>query len=350
MSQRKMRAARLSGPGTPVRIEEVPYPEPGRGEVVVRVAACGVCGSDLHFLGDVPLPAGPITLGHEPAGTVESVGTGVEKWAPGDRVALHVGTGCGSCPPCRFGHPMSCASLRAPGLHIDGAFAEAIRVPTDCLVRVPDGASLAAAAIATDCVATPYHALRCRAGMTGGERVAVFGVGGLGGQAMRLAALFGAARVVAVDISEAALERASRFGASDTLLAVPGEDPSLRLKEVTDGGVDLALECIGTPDTVAYAANSLDRGGTLVIIGVGMQPPRIELPMALLAVNEISLLGSFASHVEDLAEVLRMEAEGMIDICASITHRLPLDGLPEALEMLRTKRGDPERIVIEMEG
>jgi D-arabinose 1-dehydrogenase-like Zn-dependent alcohol dehydrogenase len=345
-----MRAARFSGPGTPIRIEEVPYPEPGPGEVVVRVAACGVCGSDLHFLEDMPLPTSPITLGHEPAGSIESIGRGALGWEVGDRVAIHVGGGCGRCPACRFGHPMSCASIRAPGLHIDGAFAEAIRVPTGCLVRVPQGASLAAAAVATDCVATPYHAIRCRAGMSEGERVAVFGVGGLGGQTMRLAAVLGADQVVAVDISSAALERASRFGATDTVLAVPGEDPSPRLKEITKGGVDLALECIGTPDTVAYAANSLDRGGRLVLIGVGMKPPRIELPLALLAIYEISLLGSFASHLEDLAEVLRMEAEGVIDICASITHRFPLDGVPEALEMLRTKRGDPERILIEMEG
>ena len=178
----------------------------------------------------------------------------------------------------------------------------------------------------------------------------MIGVGGLGGQTMRLASVLGAAQVVAVDISSAALERAKRFGATDTVLAVPGEDPSPRVREVTNGGVDLSLECVGTPDTVAQAANALDRGGRLVIIGVGMQPPRIELPLALLAVGEISVLGSFASHAEDLDEVLRMEAEGKIDICSSITHRLPLDRVPEALEMLRTKRGDPERIVIEMEG
>jgi threonine dehydrogenase-like Zn-dependent dehydrogenase len=245
---------------------------------------------------------------------------------------------------------MSCASLCAPGLHIDGAFAEAIRVPTNCLVRVPEGASLAAAAIATDCVATPYHALKCRARMRGGERVAVIGVGGLGGQTMRLASVLGASQVVAVDISSAALERAKRFGATDTVLAVPGEDPSPQIRELTGGGVDLAVECYGSPDTIAQSANALDRGGTLVMVGVCMQPPRIDLPVAILEIAEISVLGSFASHAEDLGEVLRMEADGVIDIRSSITHRLPLDQVPEALEMLRTKRGDPERILIEMEG
>jgi threonine dehydrogenase-like Zn-dependent dehydrogenase len=216
-------------------------------------------------------------------------------------------------------------------------------------VRVPDGVDLAAAAVATDCVATTYHALKCRGGMKGGERVAVIGMGGLGGQTMRLASVLGAKQIVAVDISEAALERAKRFGATDTVLAVSGEDPSPRIHELTGGGVDLAVECYGSPDTIAQCVNSLDRGGTMVMVGVCMQPPRVDLPVAMLAIAEISILGSFASHVEDLDEVLRMEAAGEIDIVSSITHRMPLEETPEALEMLRTKRGDPERIVIEME-
>jgi 2-desacetyl-2-hydroxyethyl bacteriochlorophyllide A dehydrogenase len=344
-----MHAARMQGPGTPIRIEEVPYPEPGPDDVVVRVAACGVCGSDLHFLEDMPLPTSPITLGHEPAGVIESVGGEVDGWAVGDRVAIHPGTGCGSCPACRSGHPMSCASLICPGLHIDGAFAEAVRIPGKSLVHVPDGVDLAAAAVATDCVATTYHALKCRGGMRGGERVVVIGMGGLGGQTMRLASVMGASQIVAVDVSSAALERAKRFGATDTVLAVPGEDPSPQIRELTNGGVDLALECYGSPDTIAQCVNALDRGGTMVMVGVCMQPPRIDIPVAMLAIAEISVLGSFASHVEDLDEVLRMEAAGEIDICSSITHRLPLDQTPEALEMLKTKRGDPERIVIEME-
>ena len=196
----------------------------------------------------------------------------------------------------------------------------------------------------------PASPPRPRAGSLPRERVAVIGVGGLGGQTMRLASVLGASQVVAVDISSVALERARRFGATDTVLAVPGEDPSPQLHELTGGGVDLSVECYGSPDTIAHSVNALDRGGTLVIVGVCMQPPRIDLPVGVFAIAEISVLGSFASHPEDLAEVLRMEANGTIDICSSITHRLPLDQVPEALEMLRTKRGDPERIIIEMEG
>ena len=350
MSQRTMRAARYYEAGRPVRMEEIPYPEAGPDQVVVRVAACGICGSDLHFFHGMPtLMPLPMTLGHEPAGVIEALGQGVDGWAPGDRVAVHIGRGCGQCRTCRSGHETCCPSISVPGLHTDGAFAEAVCVPRDCLVRIPDGVSFAVAAVATDCVASPYHALTCRGGLVSGERVAVFGVGGLGNQAVCFAKLLGAAQVVAVDVSEVALARASRAGASDLLLVEPGEDPATRIKELTDGGVDLVLECVGTPATVASGVNALHPGGRLVVVGVGLEPPRIDLPQAVFSFVELSLLGSFGSHAEDLEHVLRLQADGEIDIEVSISHRLSLDRVAEGLEMLDTKRGDPERIVIELD-
>jgi threonine dehydrogenase-like Zn-dependent dehydrogenase len=345
-----MRAARFHGVGTPVGIEEVPYPEAGRGEAVVRVAACGVCGSDVHFLEGMPVPGGlPITLGHEPAGWIESIGADVRGWAPGERVAIHLGKGCGTCRTCRSGHPNSCPSTLAPGLHIDGAFAEAIRVPSDCLVRVPQEVSLAAAAVATDCVASPYHGLTCRGGLQRGETVVVIGVGGLGAQAVRLAHVLGAEQIVAVDLSSVALGRASKSGATDTVLALSGEDSASRVLERTEGGADLVIECVGLPDTVASGVRMLRPGGRLVVVGVGMQPPRIDLPQALFGFTELTVLGSFGSHPEDLAQVLSMEAAGRLDIESSISHRIPLDEVDRGLEMLRTKQGNPERIVVEIE-
>jgi propanol-preferring alcohol dehydrogenase len=347
--QRLMRAARFHGVDIPIRIEDVPYPVPGPGDVVVRVAACGICGSDIHFLEGMPVPAGvPITLGHEPAGVIESVGAEVSGWTPGDRVALHLGSGCGTCRTCQSGHPNCCQRLIAPGLHIDGAFAEAIRVPASSLVRVPDAVSLTAAAVATDCVATPYHALTCRARLRRGERVAVIGTGGVGGQAVRLASVLGAGQVVAVDLSAVALERAARSGASDCIHVSPGDDPAGRIRELTDGGADVVLECVGSPATVASGVRALLPGGRLIAVGVGMMPPMIDLPQALFSVTELSVLGSFGSHKEDLEEIFRLEAAGTIDIESSISHRLSLEQVAEGLEMLRTKTGDPQRIVVEM--
>jgi 2-desacetyl-2-hydroxyethyl bacteriochlorophyllide A dehydrogenase len=345
---RTMRAARFYGPGTEIKIEEVLYPVPAPGDVVVRVAACGICGSDVHFLEGMPVPGGlPFTLGHEPAGIVEAIGGDVRDWQPGDRVALHIGAGCGTCRVCVSGHPNCCPHLVAPGLHIDGAFAEAIRVPVGTLVRVPDAVSLVAAALSTDCVASPYHALKCRAGLRPGERVAVIGCGGLGNQAVCLARALGAGQVIAVDVSAVALERAVRAGATDCVDASKA-DAASAICDVTGGGADVVIECVGNPETVATGVRAMLPGGRLVVVGVGMMPLAADLPQAIFALHELAVLGSFGSHPHDLEEIFGLEAAGTIDIEASISHRLRLDQVAEGLEMLRTKRGDPQRIVVEM--
>lgn len=345
---RHMRAARFYGPGTAIKIEEIPYPEAGRGEVVVKLVACGICGSDVHFLEGMPVPGGlPITLGHEPAGFVETVGAEVRNWKPGDRVAVHLGAGCGTCRVCLSGHPNCCPQLASPGLHIDGAFAEAIRLPVGTLVRVPDGVSLAAAAVATDCVASPYHALKCRAGLRPGQRVAVLGCGGLGSQAVSLARVLGAEQVIAVDVSTVALDRAARAGATDCIDASK-IDAAAAIRSMSDGGADVVIECVGSPETVAAGVRALLPGGRLVAVGVGMMPPAVDLPQAIFAFQELSVLGSFGSHQADLQEILELEAAGTIDIESFISHRVALDEVAEGLEMLRTKRGDPQRIVVEI--
>ena len=345
-----MRAARLHALGQNVRLEELPYPEPGPGEVVVRLAACGICGSDVPFLeGIMPVAAPlPMTLGHEPAGVVDTVGDGVIDWLPGDRVALHLSPGCGSCRPCLSGHPMSCHDMKAVGFHFDGGFADAACVPSGSLVRVPDEVSLVAAAVATACVATPYHALTCRGLLTAGESVAVIGVGGLGSMAVKLAAVLGAGEVVAVDRSPVALERAEALGATATVLVEAG-DPTARIRSAVGDGADLVLECVGTADTVSIGVRSLVAGGRLVCVGVGMESPRIDLPQALFDMWELSVIGTMSSHPADLEEVLRLQAEGRIDIEEVVSHRFALEKVSDALEMLMTKRGDPQRIVIEID-
>ena len=240
------------------------WPVAGPGEVVVRVAACGICGSDVHFLEGMPVPAPlPVTLGHEPAGVVESVGADVTGWKIGDRVAIHLGVGCGTCATCRGGSPSACRAQRSPGLHLDGAFAEAICIPATNLVRVPDGVSLAAAALATDCVTSPYHALACRGRLEAGERVAVIGVGGLGAMAVRLAKILGAGQVLAVDLSTVALRarREARRGQVHT--DRPSEDPALKITLLTQGGADLVIECVGRPETVSAGVRALRPGGRL---------------------------------------------------------------------------------------
>ena len=300
---RSMRAARFHGGATGLRLEDVPWPVAGPGEVVVRVAACGICGSDVHFLEGMPVPAPlPLTLGHEPAGVVEAVGANVTGWKPGDRVAIHLGVGCGSCATCKGGSPSACRAQRSPGLHLDGAFAEAIRIPASNLVRVPDGVSLAAAALATDCVTSPYHALACRGRLVAGERVVVIGVGGLGAMAVRLAKILGAGQVIAVDLSSVALERAAKLGADECMRIGSGRR-SLAEAQVADAGRGRPRDRVRRPSrdgrgrrASAAPGRAARRGGRR-----NAAAPHRSSPGALLR-RRAERLGSFASHIEDLAD------------------------------------------------
>lgn len=346
-----MRAVRFHDVSAGLRVEEVPVRPPGPRDVLVQVAACGLCGSDVHFLDGMPVPGPvPVTFGHEPAGTIVALGEGVDGWRVGDPVAITISDGCGGCRTCRSGTPEACPQQRAPGLHLDGAFAEYITVPTSTLVRVPEGVSMAAAAVATDCVASPYHALACRGRLRAGEQVVVIGIGGLGSMAVTLARHLGAERIVAVDRSQAALDRAIAAGADAAVLVPDGAEATAASGElfgVTGGGAELVVECVGRPDTTALGGLALAAGGRLVILGVGMAPPPIPYPQAIFAVAEYSVIGSFASHKEDLAEVLRLQATGAIDIESAISHRVSLEEVPEGYERLRHHRGDPQRIVME---
>ena len=346
-----MKAVRFHGSAEGLRVESVPVRAPGPDEVLVKVAACGLCGSDVHFLEGMPVPGPlPVTFGHEPSGTVVSAGDEAAEWQPGDRVAITISDGCGRCRTCRSGAPEACPQQRAPGLHLDGAFAEYVTVAASSLVRVPDGVSMAAAAVATDCVASPYHALKCRGRLNPGEQVVVIGIGGLGSMAVVLARQLGAGRVVAVDRSPAALARAMASGADDGVLVADDADAtaaSRGLLAAVDGGAELVLECVGRPDTTTLGGLALVPGGRLVLVGVGMAAPPIPHPQALFALFEYSVIGSFASHKEDLIEVLRLEECGAIDIEAAISHRVTLEEVPAGYERLRQYQGDPQRIVME---
>ncbi len=293
----------------------------------------------------------PLTLGHEPAGTVVALGEDVTGWSLGDRVAISIGSGCGRCRTCAAGAPEACPDQQAPGLHLDGAFADYIRVPAATLVAIPDAVTMAAAAVSTDCVASPYHALACRARLRPGEQVVVIGVGGLGSMAVVLARLLGAGRVVAVDTSPSALERARQAGAEATVLVpagAPATDVVAEVRTATDGGAEVVLECVGHPDAATLGCLSLLPAGRLVLVGVTLALPPIPYPQALFALAEYSVMGSFASHQHDIAAVLDLAASGRLDIDAAISHRVTLEEVPEGYERLLSRSGDPQRIVMEL--
>ncbi len=332
-----MRAARLLEAGRPLILDEIPIPTPGPGEVLVRVEACGVCGTDVHLAvaGDLPVARSPITLGHEAAGVVAAIGAGVTTPGTGDRVALFPAAWCGECRWCQTGRHSLCARSEVYGMSRDGSLAEYVVAPARAVVPIPDSVPSDIAAIITDGVATPFHALRSRGNLRPGERVGVVGCGGLGTHAIMLARLLGADRVVAVDPDPAARERAIERGAD---LALDPTDPETTRALRSDGGLDLTLEFVGRASSAELAVKALSTGGRAVFVGVGPDRPTLP-PLAAFVGREQSVLGSFGMDQQDILDLLDLAATGRLDLTGSISARYPLDRANEALARLVDRSG-----------
>ncbi len=343
-----MLAARFYAPGEPLRVEEVAVPAAGHGQVLVRVRACGICGSDTHFMdGHAPVARTPITLGHEPAGTVHELGQGVTGFTPGDRVIVRPGDRCGQCQACGGGRDNICERSSVLGMHVDGGLAEYVVARAADLIPIPDGVPFEQAAIVSDAVATPYHALVERGGLRAGESVAVFGCGGLGIHAVQLARLAGAEGVIAIDVRDSALARARESGATATINATEGR-VSRRIRDLT-GGVDLAIECIGRAETISEAVKSLKRGGRAVVVGMGTEAIVLPPPNTF-TWSEHSLIGSFGSSAESVRRLLGMVASGRLDLRGSVSEVLPLAEVNRGIEMLRSTERNAVRVVIQPNG
>jgi threonine dehydrogenase-like Zn-dependent dehydrogenase len=334
------------GPGLPISVEEIPDPVPSESEVVVRVEACGICASDLHFVrGQVPLPVlPPITLGHEPAGVVDAVGKEVPVWRAGDRVAIAAGRACLRCEACAAGRLEECRAPQVMGAHYDGAFAELVLAPWYSLARLPDSVPFEHGAIACDAVSTPFAALVDRGGLRPGERVGLWGIGGLGTHAVQIARLAGASFIVAVDPIPEARERALRLGADVAL--DPSEDVPAAIREASGGvGLDLALDLIGRQDVIRQAMASCTRHGRVVVVGQSLEPLDLG-PLAFLSFRGLSILGHLGYGKRHLEDVLALMASGRLDVSASISGRLPLERVQEGLDRLDSKEGAPVRLLV----
>jgi len=347
MSMSTMRAARLVSPGEPLRIDTVAIPAPGPGEVRVKVRACGLCGTDLHLavVGDLPVAYRPITLGHEAAGEIDALGAGVKGWRAGDRVALFPSVSCAACRFCHKGRESLCTDNQVLGMMREGALAEYVVVPARSLAAVPAGVPFDVAAVVTDGVATPFHALRGRGGLVAGEAVGVFGCGGLGTHAVQLARLMGAGFVAAVDPDPAARARALRLGA-DVAIDPLTESPRRALRpHLGRRGLDLALEFVGRADTVEQALSAVGRGGRVVVVGVGTARPTLP-PLMSFVGQEKALLGSFGMDRADITDIYGLLAAGRLDLSASVTARFSLDQTNAALDRLANKDGGVVRVVV----
>lgn len=344
-----MKAARFYEVAEPLVVEDVPCPTPQPGEVLLRVRACGICGSDIHIAieGVTQTAFKPITLGHEISAEIAELGDGTEGWRVGDRVAVSCIVSCGHCASCRSGNEQLCFRKRLLGVHRNGGLAEFVTVPSNNLVKLPDQISYEEGAILTDAVATPYRALTSRGRLVPGESVVVIGCGGLGIHAVQLARIFGAGLIIAVDVSEVALERAMTLGA-DLVCRADREDPVAFIKKATGGcGADLALECVGREKTIATALSCLTGGGRAVVVGLGSEEIR-GLTATDLVWREVQLLGSFAFTVREIEDVVRLVVNGRLDISGSVSKTIALEEINAGLEALLRKIDDPIRIVVTM--
>jgi propanol-preferring alcohol dehydrogenase len=323
--QASMRALELPGVGEPLRLVERPVPEPGPGEVRVRVQACGVCGSDLFLqkggFGADKLPRVP---GHEAAGVVDALGPEVDGLAPGDQVAIWYIDNAEEAPRPNLG-PV----VRRMGVDVDGAFAEYVVRPARTLVRPPASLDPVVLAVLTDAVGTPYHALVRIARLRPGETLLVLGVGGVGSNAVQLGAHLGA-RVVAVARSEGKRALARELGAAK---AVPLEEAA---ETCGATGPDVVIQCADSAELDRTAVELAGYGARVVFVGT--VPEAFELRASELIWRELALLGSRGFTAEDIAEVIDLYLAGAIRVDHLTGRVRPLEEGNEALEDLAAGR------------
>jgi D-arabinose 1-dehydrogenase-like Zn-dependent alcohol dehydrogenase len=342
-----VRAVRYRRGKVGVRCEHVPVPEPALGEVLVRVEAAGLCGTDVsiaYAAGDGMVSKDVLTIGHETAGTIAALGDGVAQWQVGDRVVVSPIVTCGHCKYCDRGASEICNDATVFGLGRDGSLAEYVAAPASALVRLPDNVSAEIGAIVTDAVSTPYHALLERARLQPGESVAVFGVGGLGQHALQLARLAGASPIIAVDMRADQLELARALGADAVVDATQG-DVAAAVRRANGGrGVDVAGEFIGRASSIEAAFASLTKGGRAVVVGLGNEPITLP-PSGTFAMRQMSLVGSGGFSKNTIERLLGLVGSGRLILDSSISHTVALESVDEALRMLRDKTEPVRRVV-----
>jgi propanol-preferring alcohol dehydrogenase len=329
-----MKAAVFHGAEKELKIENIPIPPIGEDGILVRVAACGVCHTDLHYLehGVPTFKKPPIVLGHEASGIVEQVGAKVTHLKKGQRVLIPAVLTCGRCPACRQGRENICSAMQMLGNHFDGAYAEYVAVPAKDVLDLPESIPLEEASIIADAISTPYHAVKNRAQVRPGDTVVVFGCGGVGINAVQLAAAAGG-YVIAVDINERKLTWASEFGAARTINAAKVERVSKEVKKLTGGGADIAIEVIGNPRTIEEAFECVRVGGRLCVVGYTHEA--ISIVAGKIMFKEIEVVGSLGCRPVDYVPLIRMVEQGKIDLKRQVTHRFALEELPKAFEVMK---------------
>lgn len=334
----KMKAAVFKSHGQPLEIAEVPIPAPGEGEVLIQVAATGICHSDLHILdGDFLPPPEGFILGHEVSGWVADFGPRCENphgLSPGDPVVVSWIIPCGKCRWCVHGHENYCpyAAARMPGLlGLNGGHAEFMAVPETAVFPIPRGLDVYSAATVACAYGTAYRALR-EAGVGPATSVVVVGTGGVGLAAVELAKALGAAPIVAVDVRESALQKARELGATHLVNLKDGDAVS-QIRDAAPQGADVVIETKPNPD-LKISLEVVRRGGSVVVTGLGAST--IEITASHLVMNGIKIIGSLGYKPRvDLPELLSLAATGKIDPSRLVSHRYKPQEINQAYKNLR---------------
>jgi len=354
-----VRAVVARAQGEPVTIETIEVPDPGPGEVLVAVKACGVCHTDLHYREGAINDEFPFLLGHEAAGIVEEVGSDVTEVAVGDFVVLNWRAVCGQCRSCRRGRPWYCFATHnasqkmtldgvelSPALGI-GAFAEKTLVAAGQATKVDPAAPPEVAGLVGCGVMAGLGAAMNTGNVGRGDSVAVFGCGGVGDAAIAGAHLAGAHTIVAVDLDDRKLEMAREFGATHTVNSSV-EDPVKAIRAVTDGnGVDVAIEAVGLPVTYQQAFNARDLAGTVVLVGVPNPEATLELPMIEVFGRGGSLKSSWYGDClpsRDFPMLIDLYLQGRLDLDRFVSETIALDEVEEAFHKM--ERGEVLRSVV----
>ncbi|MDA8310642.1 MAG: S-(hydroxymethyl)mycothiol dehydrogenase [Actinomycetota bacterium] len=343
-----------------VRVVPVVVPDPGPGDVVVEVRACGVCHTDLHYRQGAIGDGFPFLLGHEAAGFVSEVGEGVEHVAPGDFVVLAWRAPCGTCRSCRRGRPWYCfdsRNARQPMTLEDGtpltaalgigAFCERTLVAAGQAVPVDPAARPEAAGLIGCGVMAGFGAAVNTGGVSRGDTVAVIGCGGVGDAAIAGAAIAGARKIVAVDVDDRKLAWARELGATDSVNSTT-TDPVDAIRELTTGhGADVVIEAVGRPDTYEQAFLARDLAGVLVQVGVPSPTMRVDLPLLELFGRGGALKSSWYGDclpTRDFPMLIDLYLRGKLDLDKFVSETIPLDGVEEAFS--RMQRGEVLRSVV----
>jgi L-iditol 2-dehydrogenase len=329
-------------------LADLPAPVPGVDEILVRVAACGICGSDVHgYDGTSGRRIPPLVMGHEAAGVVSAAGPGVSKFKPGDRVTFDSTVYCGQCEFCRKGEINLCNNRQVIGVSCGdyrraGAFAEYVVVPQRIAYHLPEALGFHEAAM-LEAVSVALHGVRVSE-MKGGETVLVIGAGMIGLLTLQASKAAGASRVLVADIDQSRLKTAQGVGADETLLLSGSELAQEILRRTGGRGVDLVLEAVGREETIAASIASVRKGGTVTLIG--NISPEVKIPLQVVVSRQIRLQGSCASCGE-YPQAMELLANGQIQVKQLITAVAPLRDGPQWFARLHAGEPNLMKVVLD---